>query len=148
MFSNMISYFPGAGAEYIPKIIYHQPFKVLMDEKHSMEYAYKHEKEKIAAAQLPSIGLKYANPKVYNEKMQMVVMARKRIISRNISNFFYNGVDTYMDDNDETITLPDLLTTEGGWVDDNILKNGMLYKHSPKFALLLSNISLGVVTVK
>lgn len=128
---GIISYYPGAGEEYVPKIIEVQPIKVQMTHPQEMNYWEKKiQEEKLSKP--PRESLKYEKPELYKQLQQLYVMAKKNILSRKASNFFYP---------EEINDIPDMPKHLNGWIDKKIFSNGQLTKiYSTKFAAFLTNL--------
>lgn len=128
---GVISYYPGAGSEFIPKVVLKDPIKVQMSPEQDTAYWQRYASE-IKLTTIPiDAKLKQTNPKKYEELSQLQVMARKNILSRSASNFYYP---------EGAKPLPDTLEEKGGWINDEMLSDGALMIYSPKFVALLLNI--------
>lgn len=146
---GIISYYPGAGEEYVPRVDFMKPIKVRM----SMEQENNYWNQVIQENKLklpPSKKLLITDPRKYERLKKLFIMAQKNILSRRASNFLYPNrfVGRYEDEDEEDDSIknlnkfpPDLTCSEGGWVRKKYFKHGELYKiYSPKFTALLINI--------
>jgi superfamily II DNA or RNA helicase len=144
-----VSFFPGAGEEYYPKVIYHEPFKIPMTPEQTVTYINVKTNEDILAR----IVIDKKRNKGPNLEF-LKIMAIKRIFSRAVSNFFYPQiayepvVEKRNDPTNEDIDLdiitqklkPDLLNPDG-WVEKQYFNNKQLINnYSPKMAKLFQVI--------
>lgn len=163
---GIISYFPGAGKEYVPEVLEQKPIKLLMTPEQEMNYWIKEDQER-KLAKKPATSLMGKNKKVYDVLMKMYIMAQKNILTRLASNFYYSTAsvdieekttddiksalpedDKELNEDDADIAVGktlkrDILISEGGWVEKDKFKDGALFKtYSTKFTALLTNIVL------
>lgn len=160
MLSGIVSYYPGAGEEFVPTIEYMEPIKVVMTLEQEKNYWVKFIQEK-KLAYPPDAKLKYTERAKYNLLQQLYIMAKKNILTRAASNFYYpkeliikygipldellnDEVEEYTENNREPRAVwKDLPVSEGGWVKKKYFKDGHLYTlFSTKFAALLLNITM------
>lgn len=120
---GIISYYPGDPGE-IPLVVHHKPIEVLMT-KDQTSLFNKYRK-------IENIVLSNDEEKIGHVSAILKVVCAKRILSRKVSNVFYpKPLDK----------APDTLSSNGGWIDKSIMKNGELYKvYSPKITALFLNI--------
>ena len=109
---GIISYFPGIGGGYYPKVIHEKPIQVQMSPLQDEEYWKKHyQEEKIRKMGMPTNASRIKNPKKYRQDMARYIVATKYIISRSVSNFFYppqiRTLSNYKYDNEESKTEDD-----------------------------------------
>lgn len=131
MLDGIISYYPGAGVEFVPEVEELPPIKVQMTKDQEMNYWRQHLQE-LSLSKPPSERLRKTNPKRYDELMQLYVMARKNILTRSASNFYYP---------EEVKKMPDLPETQDGWIAKKYFEDGSLYKkYSTKIAALILNL--------
>lgn len=129
--NGIISYFPGAGKEFVPQVIEEPILKVQMSLDQEMHYWARAMVEDMCSKP-PSPSLLRSNPKRYKELQKLYIMAKKHVITRSASNFYYPE-----DIEDEK----DLLKTQGGWIDKEKFINGKLFKtYSMKITALITNI--------
>jgi superfamily II DNA or RNA helicase len=95
----------------------------------------------------PNIALFHKNPQQYNKEKTDFIKAQNYLLSRLISNCYYNDIDvkkTYKIKDGEKIkvnkTLPDLIHKEGGWISHEKLLNKNLLNISPKISHVLLNL--------
>jgi hypothetical protein len=153
---GIVSYYPGDPSMY-PEVRMHEPIAVYMTEKQYIDYQ-KSNRFETMNCMMPSIGLKYSNPVEYARKHADFMLSSKRIPSRRSSNFYYppeayqtnlpNQI-TLENITDETqvpdvykIPYPDLLKKDGGWITDEMFRDGKIMEWSPKFVALLLNIGI------
>lgn len=127
---GIISYYPGE-EKYMPKIIEQPPIKTVMTEKQELYYWDRAEQE-MMLSRPPSKSLLKKKPEKYELLKRLYIMAKKNILVRAVSNFYYPP--EFRDDED----IP---ARNDGWVDSDQLKNGELYKiYSTKFTAVILNI--------
>lgn len=145
---GIISYYPGAGKEFVPEVIYEKPIEVEMSTEQEKNYWAKKEQEAILGIP-PSMALIHKDPQRYELLKRLYIMAKKNILTRSASNFYYGSWNLAKefrgaDPNDlpENATcLKDVIKGNGGWVRKKYFRDGALYKlYSPKFTALLLNI--------
>lgn len=130
---GIISYFPGAGYEFYPEVEYMDPVEVYMTEPQEAEYFVQQDVEK-TFDHPPSESLKRTDPEKYNQFKRLYIMARRNILTRRASNFFYGP---------ELMAKKDLPVQYGGWVDHKALEDQSLLRiHSPKFVAVIINLLL------
>uniref|UniRef100_A0A6C0EK00 Helicase n=1 Tax=viral metagenome TaxID=1070528 RepID=A0A6C0EK00_9ZZZZ len=129
---GIISYYPGAGAEFVPRVINMEPIKVLMPPDQERNYWIQYEQEN-AMSRPPDEKLKRTDPAKYDRLKRMYIMALKNILTRRASNFYYRMKIP--------ADIPDLTVKKGGWIEKEYFQDGALYKYySTKFTVLLLNI--------
>lgn len=130
---GIISYYPGAGAEYVPEIEHEPIIKVQMTTAQEQNYwTQVIQEEKLSWP--PSKRLMKTNPEKYELLKRLYVMAKKNIMSRSASNFRYPQKIKDKDDRD-------VLKKDGGWIRKKYFRDGTLYKFfSTKFTVFLLNI--------
>jgi superfamily II DNA or RNA helicase len=112
---GIISFFPGSGDEFVPKIMEMPPIKVEMTNDQLNNYVDAIAKEE--AAFPPEEKLKYRDPERYKIQKQLYIMAQKKILSRLASNFFYPPdilikADKLVDDDEEEPEKKKLVMSE------------------------------------
>jgi superfamily II DNA or RNA helicase len=131
---GIVSYYPGAGKEFVPEVIEQPPIKVRMTLEQEGNYWTKVLQEKILSSP-PSKRLLKTDREKYELLKRLYIMAKKYILSRSASNFFYPPGLTGDED------LRDLMVSEGGWVRKEYFNAGQLRKvYSSKFTALFLNI--------
>lgn len=136
---GIISYYPGAGEEYVPEIIEVEPIKVEMTRQQELNYwEEKLKEEKLSRP--PRETLKYEKPALYEQLQKLYAMAQKNILSRKASNFFYpEEINDKPDMPKPLQDLPDV--SNQGWIDKKMFSDGQLTKiYSTKFAAFLTNL--------
>jgi superfamily II DNA or RNA helicase len=129
--SGIISYYPGAGEEFVPKIIEEEIIKVQMTYSQELNY-WKQQEQESAFAFPPNKSIFHKDPKKYELLKKLYIMAMKNILIRSASNFYYP--DKFKEEKD-------LLKDEGGWIKKKYFTDGNLYKlFSTKITALLINI--------
>jgi superfamily II DNA or RNA helicase len=151
---GIISYYPGAGSDFVPEIINEPIIKVKMTNKQEENYwEAQIQEEKFNIPPRPK--LKYENPKLYDVLRRLYIMAKKNILTRTASNFFYNEKDIdiskkllQVEDKDAIEIIqkkPDLPVSSGGWINKDLFKDGELYKiYSTKFTAFITNLILHI----
>ena len=87
---GIISYFPGTGDGYYPKVIHEDPILIRMTPIQEQNYfEISTYENKIRNSGPPHISLLQQKPKEYHDKMEEYIMATKYIMSRYASNFYY-----------------------------------------------------------
>jgi len=87
---GIISYYPGRGLDFYPKLIKEKPILIPMIPDQYIEYEKIYiREEKIRLQGPPKKSLLRTDPVKYNEDAQLYIMAAKYIMSRSISNFYY-----------------------------------------------------------
>lgn len=128
---GIISYYPGAGAEFVPEVEELPPMKIQMAREQEMNYWKQHLQE-LSLAKPPSERLRAKNPQKYEVLQKLYVMAKKNILTRSASNFYYP--EPYK-------TMPDLPVKQNGWISKDKFDEGELYKkYSTKISAFLLNI--------
>jgi len=131
MFEGVISYYPGAGEEYVPKLQEMPPIKVFMPIEQEKNYWTNHIQE-LKFALPPNEDLKRKSPKQYEILKRLYIMAKKNILTRSASNFYYPK---------DVQLIPDVITKRGGWIEKSRFEDGQLDKiYSAKIAALFTNI--------
>lgn len=130
---GIISYYPGASTEFMPKIINQPPIMVLMPPEQEIHYWNQVVQERKLSFPPPK-SLMREKPKLYDLLRKMYIMARKNILSRKASNFYYPA---------EIADSKDLLSTSGGWISHDKFDQGQLkFIYSGKITALVLNIIL------
>jgi hypothetical protein len=132
---GIVSYFPGAGSENYPEVIHVKPIQMVMSLPQEKNYWARVITERKILATFTGESLKRSDPTRYSELKRLKVVARKNILSRSASNFYY----------DEYLKNTDLLTSQDddGWLYPGVFNNRQLFtKYSAKFAAFLININL------
>lgn len=156
---GIISYYPGAGEEYVPEIIEMPPIEVIMTSGQEIKYWEQSVKEITLGTHPPDFKLKKTDPKKYILLQKLYIMAKKNILTRAASNFYYpieldklHGTliekmqyefDEYDEENKQLprVIVKDLPVSEGGWIRSKYFRDGALYKlYSTKIAALMINI--------
>lgn len=127
---GIISYYAGAGKEFVPEILYQEPLKIQMSEEQEKNYWIKALKERSYDI-FPPLSLRAQNPELYKRYKMLFIMARKKMLTRQALNFYYIG---------EEGKMKDALVVNGGWIDNETLGDGKLKIQSPKMVGLLVNI--------
>lgn len=130
MFEGIISYYPGSVAD-VPETVEEPIIKVEMTPYQESRYWAKNEIEVIFARPV--------NPKLYQtdrdkyEKLKKLhIMAKKNILTRQVSNFYYPP---------KYRKTKDILVSDGGWIDHEVFQDGKLFmKYSTKIAAFLLNL--------
>lgn len=128
---GIVSYFPG-DKQFYPTIYYKPPIKVDMSLEQTEKYIMIYNREKKARTIKPPDSLRFSDPGEYKKQMVFYILALKWQGSRKISNVYYPL---------EFTGIPDLLTKDGGWIDDESLNDQLLLKMSPKFIAIILNIT-------
>jgi superfamily II DNA or RNA helicase len=164
---GIVSYFPGDPSSY-PEVRVKPIQRTPMTLAQYKEYKRVYDREqKIRVAGPPDRRMFHTNRKEYEFKMREFIKATKYLLSRMVSNFYYDEIDTSslprkskaivkvkvkegdpFDEEDikdaEIIDsirdYPDLPVKEGGWLSSKMLENKGLSKMSPKFTALLLRI--------
>ena len=130
---GIISYYPGASTEFMPKIINQPPIMVLMPPEQEIHYWNQVVQERKLSFPPPK-SLMREKPKMYDLLRKMYIMARKNILSRKASNFYYPR---------DIADAKDLLSTSGGWISHDKFDQGQLkFIYSGKITALVLNIIL------
>lgn len=166
-FEGVISFFPGLGEENYPKRI-NEFIKINMSFPQSQKYFEAREWE--ANTFKPDEALKYKNLQEYKIKLGLWQVANKNLFSKSVSNFMYpetlkinnkeynfdvknsllaniksTDLEKHINKYTNTISLPDKIIKDGGWVDKRIFtdyKSKKLFNYySSKFYTILENIS-------
>lgn len=129
---GIISYYPGAGAEFVPEITEEPIVKVQMTVDQEFNY-WQQEIQEEKLSKPPSESLKRKDPEKYELLQRLYVMARKNILTRSASNFYYP------DDIKQAQDLP----SPQGWISKKKFTNGELYKkYSTKISAFLVNLTM------
>lgn len=128
MIEGIVSYFPGAGEEYVPTVIEMSPIKVVMSPEQEKYYWIRHDIE--ISAVKPASGLRKKDPQLYELMRKLYIVAKKNIFTRAASNFYYPP----------EIKIQQDLPEPKGWISRNNLKQFPLSICSPKFVAFLVNI--------
>ena len=130
---GIVSYFPGAGKEFVPNIEHQPPFLILMTPDQDRNY-WKQVVQERKFNRAPSQEMRHSDPEKYKLLNAMFIMARKNILSRMASNFCYP---------EDVVAnkIKDALEERGGWIGHNRFDQGELKKiYSTKITALLLNI--------
>jgi len=145
---GIISYYPGA-EEFMPKVIEEEPIQVPMSLEQEKNYWDRLGSEEELRHHPPSERLKYSDPVKYKLLTELYIMAKKRIMSREASNFFYSPqiraitqkmVPTEIGERAITV-VSDRLEKDGGWVERKWFEGGLLKTYSKKFIAIFLNIA-------
>lgn len=129
---GIISYYPGAGAEFVPEVEEMPIMKIQMAVEQEFNYWQQAiQEEKLSKP--PSESLRRKDPERYNLLQRLYVMARKNILTRSASNFYYP---------EDIKSLPDFpIGHNDGWIGKKDFENGQLYKkYSTKLTSFLINL--------
>ena len=130
MMSGIVSFFPGSGEDHYPTVYHMEPIKVKMTVEQAHNYWDKVEQE-IKLKNPPKEFLKFRDPTKYDRLKQLYIMAKKNILSRSASNFYYPK---------DIKKIPDLLVSEGGWIDHSKFNSRQLVDiYSTKFTAFFIN---------
>lgn len=144
--SGIISYFPGLGGGFYPTIIEEPIIKVTMTPEQEKRYWHQYD---IEQGFLKPINpkLKQSNPAEYESLKRMMVIAKKRILSRQPSNFVYpkeissKYITEETDNGFSKILKPKDALTPVGWVERKYFSNKQLKEiYSTKMVALFNNI--------
>jgi superfamily II DNA or RNA helicase len=128
---GIISYYPGAGEEFVPQVEEMPIIKVQMATDQEFNYWDRAIQEQ-KLDKPPSESLKRKDPKRYELLQRLYVMARKNILTRSASNFYYP---------EEIKDVVDFTVENKGWISKKSFQNGELYKkYSTKISAFLLNI--------
>jgi superfamily II DNA or RNA helicase len=87
---GIISYFPGIGGGFYPKVVHETPIQIRMTPLQDQNYwSVSTWENDIRMKGPPTKSLLKTNPKEYYDKMEEFIMASKYIMSRFYSNFYY-----------------------------------------------------------
>jgi hypothetical protein len=89
---GIISYFPGAGKEFVPEVLEQEPILCQMTEFQENNYWNKREQE-LKLAKPPSPALRVRNKALYDSLSKLYIMAQKKILTRLASNFYYGAAN-------------------------------------------------------
>ena len=148
LLEGIISYFSGINEENLPKITQHEPLRIEMSEYQESLFWQQFEfEDKI---QKPKPTLKTTNFAEFTKQEQLYIMAKKRMLSRSVSNFrypewFIGKIILPATEKRKSIKIKDpnpsdSLSKFGGWIDYKEFKDGQLKKYSPKITGLILNI--------
>jgi superfamily II DNA or RNA helicase len=129
IFSGIISYYPG-NKKNLPELIDMPPIMCEMSEEQEKKYWPVYDLEMKLIYIPPDEELRLADPIQFQQDDAMRIMAKKHVLSRGVSNFYYPLELRIKKDDIEP----------AGWVSKEILKDNFLLKHSPKFTALIVNI--------
>ncbi len=136
---GIVSYFPGLGGKFYPEVIYEPIVKAKMSEYQEAAFWDKFDDENKWLKPI-NPHLKTTDPKKYEFLKRMFVIAKKRIISRQPSNFAY-PLMVYEGSGIEDWEKPKDALFPYGWVEPKYFSDGQLKKqYSPKMAALFDNI--------
>lgn len=141
---GIISYYPGAGEEYVPEVIEVDPIKIQMTPKQEIHYW----EQKIIEDKLskpPRPGLRNEKPAIYKQLQKLYAMAKKNVLSRKASNFFYpdefKGSLDILEPNKKNAQKVGDKPVKEGWVNKKLFADGQLTKiYSTKFVAFLTNL--------
>jgi len=130
---GVVSYFPGSGTEFYPSVEHMKPFTMVMPYNQEFNYWVKNDQEN-KLSRPPAKYLMKTDPKKYDLLRRLYIMARKNILTRSASNFYYP---------EEYKSKKDALVKNGGWVDKDVFQGQRLPREfSAKFTVFLFNILL------
>ena len=128
---GIVSYFPGAGKDLVPEVIEQEPFRCKMTRDQEINYWGAFYQEKMMEFP-PSKSLKKEDFARYKLLEQLYIMAKKRIMTRSASNFFYPK---------DIKKVPDKPVDEDGWISEEKFTGQKLLKlYSPKLAYFFTNL--------
>lgn len=132
---GIISYYPGAGVEFVPEIEELDPFQIQMTLPQELNYwDQATQEEKLSKP--PPESLKRKDPEKYQLLQKLYVMARKNILTRSASNFYYPK---------EIKDMSDLPVSQNGWISKDKFADGELYNlYSTKITAFLINITMHI----
>jgi superfamily II DNA or RNA helicase len=128
---GIISYYPGAGTDFVPEVEEMPIIKVQMAIEQEFNYWQQAiQEEKLSKP--PAESLKYKDRERYDLLQRLYVMARKNILTRSASNFYYP---------EDIKKLPDFSVENKGWITKQDFEDGELYKkYSTKLSAFLINL--------
>lgn len=85
---GIVSYYPGAGKDFVPEVIEQPPIKIQMTGPQEQNYWVQQIQEE-SFSRPPNTKLAKTDPKMFELLKRMYIMAKKRIMTRSASNFFY-----------------------------------------------------------
>ena len=157
LLEGIISYYPGAGKEFVPEIFEQPPIKMEMSGLQEAHY-WQQEIQERKLSFPPNAGLAKQNPERYQLVKKLYIMARKNILTRRASNFYYPQiflpVITEVTKEDGTIEEKQVLVPTsqlrdlpifrpGGWITPEYFEKGqILTTYSPKFTAFFVNVKL------
>lgn len=121
---GIIAYYPNT--EDLPEVINIPVIKCMMSLEQASYYWQRDAQERTIFR--PTELIKNKDPKLYETLKKLYIMAKKNILTRSASNFYYD--DEYIDKKDDIVK-------NGGWVDKDVLKNNFLKIHSMKIVKFL-----------
>lgn len=147
---GIISYFPGLGTKFYPKVIYEPPFQIPMSEDQSRYYASTARKEAITRRfGPPDLSLKRLDPAEYKDRKEKFLQATQYTKTRRAVNFYYpekfRGYDVKDIKYTEVVEKigNTTKTVTSGWIKKSEFDEQQLrYIYSPKFCVLILNIIL------
>lgn len=132
MLDGIISYFPGAGNKYYPRVQHMPPFYISMSLFQSYNYMMKSYKQEQFGKCRPSQKLQKSKPQLYNQLEALYIMSKKWIPTRAACNFYYpTTLQTILDNN---------IQNNDGWVTPEMFKDNKLSLLSTKISVLMYNI--------
>jgi superfamily II DNA or RNA helicase len=135
MMDGIISYYPGAGYEYVPQVIEMPVIKAEMTYPQEINYWVQYFQEKKLQGP-PKEYLKKKDRKKYDELLKLYVMAKKHVLTRSATNFYLPP---------DIKDVPNFPVSQGGWVEKSRFLDGALFKtYSTKFTALLVNIIMHI----
>jgi hypothetical protein len=130
LLKGIISYYPGA-KDFVPELEYMPPIKVVMTLDQEINYWAKSLQEQ-ASAHPPDEKIRHKDPKRYELLKRLFIVAKKNILTRSASNFYYPK---------EFVKIRDISKKGGGWIDRETIGDGKLYKlYSTKITAFLINL--------
>ena len=130
IFKEVISYYPGKGDEYYPRVIYMKPIKIKMSYAQTVRYLDRSYTEELFSKK-PGKNLIATNPDIYKLLEKMYIMAKKYILSRSACNFYYPS---------KILNITDKSPDDDGWVCKEMLEKRRLNVLSSKFSVVIYNI--------
>ena len=128
---GIVSFFPGSGTDYYPSVTHMPPLKAVMSRDQEIHY-WKQKIQEDRLSKPPSKKLLATDKDLYQLMERLYIMARKNVISRKASNFYYP---------EDIAKMKDLPVKQGGWVDrDKFVGQRLPRQFSTKFTMLLLNL--------
>ncbi len=135
LLNGIISYYPGSSDKNdVPDVIEQKPIRVKMTPIQEVNYWSKQIQE-AKLSKPPVESLRQTDPARYALLERLYIMARKNILTRRASNFFYP---------EDIEHIPDSIPRDGiGWITRPRFEEGQLYQlYSTKITALLTNLVL------
>ncbi len=139
LLDGIVSYYPGAGKEFVPELEEQPIIKVQMTREQEERYWVQKEQE-LRLSKPPSERLKYEDREKYNLLSRLYIMANKYVLTRMVSNFCYPEDEDIKKFEQNEAKFRDIRYPEG-WIDHRKFKYGQLVqKYSPKFSAFFLNL--------